>query len=101
MAVGDGLSKLNTDARATIMLAFEDLGGLPRLVAWANDPNNPSNLSTFYTQIWAKIIPKEVQAKIDSNQRMNIVWDDDGQVIEDYVTDDGFSVTDIVSEDDE
>lgn len=103
MAIGDSLPKLNKDARATILLAFEDLGGLPRLVQWANDANSPQNLSTFYTQIWAKIIPKEIAAKIDTNQKLNITWDCDTEAITDYTTEDGISVNDLIeaSEDDE
>ncbi|MBV5327091.1 MAG: hypothetical protein JZU65_05550 [Chlorobium sp.] len=104
MAIGDSLPKLNKDARATILLAFEDLGGLPRLVQWANDANSPQNLSTFYTQIWAKIIPKEIAAKIDTNQKLNITWDCESQSIEDYTTEDGTSIGSIIEdaiEDDE
>lgn len=103
MAIGDSLPKLNKDARATIMLAFEDLGGLPRLVAWANDSSSPQNLSTFYTQIWAKIIPKEIAAKIDTNQKLNITWDCESETIADYTIEDGISVNDLIesAEDDD
>lgn len=62
MPIGDTPGKLTKDAKAAIQLAFEDLGGLERLVEWAN---NPANLGTFYTQIWSKIIPKDVKAEID------------------------------------
>ena len=60
MAVGDTPAKLTKDAKAAIQIAFENLGGLDRLVDWANQPQN---LGTFYTQIWSRIIPKELNAK--------------------------------------
>ena len=104
MSHTEKLSLSKRDVRDMIQSAFMDLGGLQRLVEWANDPSSPGNLGTFYTQIWSKIIPKEVQAKIDTNQRMNIVWDNDSQLIEDYEPEDSMSVTDMVmseAEDDE
>jgi len=61
--LGDSLASMNKDARAMIHLAFDDLGGVDRLVKWANDPEHPGNLSAFYTQIWSKIIPREVKAE--------------------------------------
>lgn len=58
---GATATALTKDAKATIQLAFEDLGGLPRLVEWAN---NPANISQFYTQIWSKIIPKDIKSEV-------------------------------------
>jgi hypothetical protein len=63
---------LNRDAKAAIQLAFEDLGGIPRLVAWAN-ANNGANIGQFFTQIWSKIIPKDVKAEIDGNLIIEVV----------------------------
>ena len=67
---------LTNDAKAMIQLAFEDLGGLPRLVEWAN---NPANLSQFYTQIWSKIIPKDIKSEVSGQNggpvKMSICWD--------------------------
>jgi hypothetical protein len=75
MAVGDTPGKLTKDAKAIIQLAFEDLGGLPRLVEWAN---NPGNIGQFYTQIWSKIIPKDVKAEMSGADgqplKMVIEW---------------------------
>lgn len=77
MPLGDTPAKLTKDARAIIQLAFEDIGGKERLVQWANA--SPQNLSAFYTQIWSKIIPKEVKAKVsDPNGeplRMVVEWE--------------------------
>lgn len=70
MAVGDTPTKLTRDAKAMIHLAFEDLGGLPRLVEWAN---NPANIGTFYTQIWSKIIPKDIKAEVDQSITIEVV----------------------------
>lgn len=72
MAMGDSPAKLTRDAKAAIQLAFEDLGGLERLVGWANAPGN---LGAFYTQIWAKIIPKDVKAEVtgQDGQPMRLV----------------------------
>lgn len=64
MPIGDKPAKLTQDAKAAIQLVFEDLGGTSRLLEWAN---NPANLGVFYTQIWSKIIPKDVKAEVDGN----------------------------------
>lgn len=80
MAVGDSPTKLTKDAKAMIQLAFEDLGGLPRLVEWAN---NPANLGTFYTQIWSKIIPKDIKAEVDQSITIEVVkFGDDNYAIQ-------------------
>jgi hypothetical protein len=76
MPVGDTPAKLTRDAKAMIQLAFEDLGGLPRLVEWAN---NPANLGTFYTQIWGKIIPKDIKAEVDQSITIEVVKFGDDQ----------------------
>ena len=94
MAIGDTPLKLTRDAKAAIQLAFERLGDLDRLVEWANQP---ANLGTFYTQIWSKIIPKDVQAKIDTNQKLNITWDCDTEEVVDYTT----VVNDLISDDED
>jgi hypothetical protein len=71
MAVGDSPAKLTKDAKAMIQLAFEDLGGLPRLVEWANA--SQQNLGDFYKTIWCKIIPKDIKAEVDGNITIEIV----------------------------
>lgn len=76
MATGDTPAKLTRDAKAMIHLAFEDLGGLPRLVEWAN---NPQNIGTFYTQIWSKIIPKDIKAEVDTSITIEVVKFGDDQ----------------------
>lgn len=70
MIPGDTPVKMTKDAKAMIQMAFEDLGGLPRLVLWANE--TPGNLSAFYTQIWSKIIPRDVKADFDGSITIEI-----------------------------
>ena len=69
---------LTKDAKAMIQLAFEDLGGLPRLVEWAN---NPANTSQFYTQIWSKIIPKDIKSEVSGKDggpvKLVMAWETD------------------------
>ena len=60
MPVGDSPLQLTLDAKAAIQLSFEDLGGTDWLIEWANEPGN---LCQFYTQIWSKIIPKDVKTE--------------------------------------
>ena len=76
MPPGDTPAKLTRDAKAMIQLAFEDLGGLPRLVEWAN---NPANIGTFYTQIWSKVIPKDIKAEVDQSITIEVVKFGDDQ----------------------
>ena len=69
---------LTQDAKACIQLAFEDLGGLQRMVEWAN---NPANLSQFYTQIWSKIIPKDIKSEVSGEGggpvKLVMTWEKD------------------------
>ena len=76
MPPGDTPAKLTRDAKAMIQLAFEDLGGLPRLVEWAN---KPANIGTFYTQIWKAIIPKDIKAEVDQSITIEVVKFGDDQ----------------------
>jgi hypothetical protein len=71
MAIGDTPTKLCKDAKANIQLAFEELGGLTRLVEWAN--NTPQNLTSFYTQIWPRIVPKDIKSEITGAEGKELV----------------------------
>jgi len=72
---GASATALTKDAKAMIQMAFEDLGGLQRLVEWAN---NPANISQFYTQLWSKIIPKDIKSEVTGAEggpvKMSISW---------------------------
>ena len=48
---------LSGTAKEAIQQAFEGLGGVPSLIAWATDPKNRGE---FYTKIWTRILPHEV-----------------------------------------
>jgi hypothetical protein len=73
---GDTTAKLTKDAKAMIQLAFEDLGGVQRLTEWAN---NPANIGQFYTQIWCKIIPKDIKQETTGQNggpvRLLMTWE--------------------------
>lgn len=43
-------------ARECVLLAFEMIGGVERMAAWANE--NPTD---FYTKLYPKVITKEVE----------------------------------------
>ena len=50
---GRASPKRITEARENLSIAFDQLGGIPMLVAWGQ-----KNLTEFY-RIWARLIPKE------------------------------------------
>ncbi len=51
-------NKLTKSAKEVIDKAFIGLGGEKELIAWAN--KSDKNKGAFYTLIWAKIIPKNI-----------------------------------------
>jgi hypothetical protein len=55
-------NKTTAAAKEIISAAFDELGGLERLVTWANKSSR--NLSAFYTKIWTKIIPTQITGAI-------------------------------------
>lgn len=56
-------NKITREAKEMIALAFEGLGGLQALIDTAN--KSDSMRMTFYTQLYAKLIPVSVQGQID------------------------------------
>lgn len=72
---GDPAKAFTADAKVAIQMAFEGIGGMSRLIEWAN---NPANISQFYTQIWSKIIPKDIKQEISGENggpvKMSISW---------------------------
>lgn len=52
---GKSIPKAVKSSRAQLIQAFEDMGGIPALVAWGK--KNPTE---FY-RIWARIIPREAE----------------------------------------
>jgi hypothetical protein len=55
--------KLTPDAKEAIALAFQGLGGVKRLIKWANA--SASHLMIFYTQMYVKLLPYQLTAKVD------------------------------------
>jgi hypothetical protein len=43
--------------REALQLAFEGIGGLPALIAWAKE-----NRTEFYTKVWIRLLPLAVKA---------------------------------------
>lgn len=54
-------NKTTKAAKDAIMYAAEGLGGAERLVAWAKE--DPVNEKAFWTQIYTKLLPLDVNAK--------------------------------------
>jgi hypothetical protein len=54
-------TEINSDAKRAIALAFEGAGGLQKLTNWAR-----THPMEFYTQVYIKLLPYTVEAKIDA-----------------------------------
>lgn len=67
--------ELKLDTKLSIQNTFDELGGWQGLAAWAK---NPANTSQFYTQIWTKIIPKDIKSEITGSEggpvKLSICW---------------------------
>jgi hypothetical protein len=57
-------NKITSEAKHAIALAFEGIGGVPALIKWAQ--TNTRTRSIFYSQLYAKLIPLNVQADVDA-----------------------------------
>lgn len=66
-------NKVTAEAKTMIALAFEGMGGLDTLIETANKTD--AMRMTFYTQLYAKLIPVQVQGQIDAT------IDGDGQFL--------------------
>ena len=49
-------NKLTNEAKEAILLAFEKLGGVDRLVKWVNE--DKANEAAFFTKIFIKLLPR-------------------------------------------
>lgn len=47
-----------TAVKEALSLAFEGIGGTPKLIAWANEQ------PTEFFKLWAKMLPQELIAKV-------------------------------------
>jgi hypothetical protein len=52
-------TEIPVEARTAIALAFEGMGGLKKLIAWAK-----SHQSIFYTQLYSKLAPMQLQGQL-------------------------------------
>lgn len=72
---GDPVKAFTGDAKVAVQMAFEGIGGVPELIRWAS---NPANQSQFYTQIWSKIIPKDIKQELGGEGggpvKLSISW---------------------------
>lgn len=50
-------NRVTREVKAIIEEVFDGLGGAPAMLKWAQQKRN---LSLFYTHIWTKIIPKNI-----------------------------------------
>lgn len=57
------LTKTTKLAKEAIALAAEGLGGTERLIAWAQE--DPLNERAFWTSIYTKLLPLQVNAEIN------------------------------------
>lgn len=71
------LNKTTTAVKEALTVAFEDLGGVPSLVAWGHE-----NLTEFY-KLWVKVLPQEIHAnlsgEIDLNSKVSIYLPENGR----------------------
>lgn len=58
-------NKTTQVAKDAIAQAAEALGGSTRLVAWAQE--DPKNEAAFWTSIYPKLLPLQVNASVDIN----------------------------------
>lgn len=62
-------NKLTLAAKECIQQAFESLGSTEGLVTWCQ--KDPDNQKAFYTQIWPKIVPLQVNGSGDDGEHIH------------------------------
>jgi hypothetical protein len=81
-------NKLTTDAKNAILMAFDKIGGVDKLTAWALEEKSvmisdlddkgktiyrkeitQPNLATFYTQVFPKVLPLTMQGQVNVDVR--------------------------------
>jgi hypothetical protein len=65
------ISKTTRTAKEAIALAAEGLGGADRLIAWAQE--DPANERAFWSSIYPKLIPVQLQGDADSPLVVQVV----------------------------
>ena len=59
------LNKTTQSSKDAIAFAAEELGGYQRIVEWAKE--DPKNESAFWTTIYPKLLPLQVNADVTAN----------------------------------
>ena len=62
-------NKMTASAREAIEMAFDGLGGVPALTAWAK-----CHKTEYYTRIWPKLLPLQIGADAQSAPAITIQW---------------------------
>lgn len=53
-----GLNKIPAGTKESALEVFQGIGGIPAMIEWAL-----ANPESFYTKIWAKLLPREVDVR--------------------------------------
>jgi hypothetical protein len=69
-------NKMTILAREAIQTAFDELGGVPALVDWAK--RSDEHRKVFYSQIWTKVLPLQIDAKLATVTPEDLAWLGDG-----------------------
>lgn len=64
-------NKIGLSAKQMIAAAAEGLGGMNRIIAWAQE--DPANEKAFWSQIYPKLVPHEVTGADGKDLVVNIV----------------------------
>lgn len=59
-------NKTTATAKQAIQLAAEGLGGVDRLIAWAQE--DPGNEKVFWSQMYTKLLPHQVEGAGDNGE---------------------------------
>lgn len=62
-------NKTTAEVKAAIERAFEDIGGVPALVAWAE-----ANPTLFYLHLFPKLLPLQVHHAGRDGGRIEVSW---------------------------
>ena len=57
-----GPDKTTKDVKNAILMVAENLGGVPRMTAWAQEDEKNERL--FWSSIYPKVLPKEIKSEI-------------------------------------
>jgi len=64
-------NKSTRQAKEAIEYVFDSLGGAEALKTWVQ--SDPLNERVFYSQVWPKILPKEIKADVTHRGWFNVL----------------------------